>query len=173
VATVLQLRHAQRRQHTIELITNFQSNDALSQADTWMARHLAGDAGADLSDDDSTHLTAILDYYEFLSSLALRGLIEVPLLLDLRGGAMKRSFDACGDYIARRRDQVGAELYRSFELLVTEYARRGTTAGPPASLRPPAQRPTTATARHTPADDLTTPTPRYPADRASAIMGTC
>lgn len=126
VTTVLQLRQSQRRQHTVELITNFQSTETLAAADIWMAGRIAAGrpVGGDVTPEESQHVITILDYYEFLSTLGARGIIDVRLLLRLRGGTMKRCFDTCRMYIEHRRAQVGDELYRSFETLVDVYGRR-------------------------------------------------
>lgn len=132
VATVLQLRQTQRRQHTIGLLTNFQSTESLNAADMWMAQRIATrlPIDDDLSPDDRRHVIAMLDYYEFLASLALRGFIDVPLLVELRCGAMRRSLHICWDYIMRCREEIGAELYRSLEIFVREHARHSPADGP-------------------------------------------
>lgn len=67
------------------------------------------------------HVVAMLDYYEFLPSLALRGYVDVRMLLGLRGSAMSRCFECCRGYIDHRREHVGDELYRSVQVLVREY----------------------------------------------------
>ena len=122
-ATVLQTRQTQRRQHSVELIMNFQTTDALVAADAWMAARIAArdPVGPTLPDAEQHHVVAMLDYYEFLSSLALRGYVDVRMLLGLRGGAMSRCFECCRGYIDHRREHVGDELYRSVQVLVREY----------------------------------------------------
>lgn len=124
--TVLQQRQSQRRQYTVGLITAFQSADPLSQADVWMARRISAHrpVGADLTDDDEEHVLPLLDYYEFLAVLAVRGLVDVPLLLNLRGGTMTRCFELCRGYVEDRRVLAGGEVYQALELLATEYRRR-------------------------------------------------
>jgi hypothetical protein len=125
VATVLQLRQSQRRQYTVGLLTNLQSADVLSAADMWMAQRIAShrEIDADVPTEDMRAVITLLDYYEFLSTLALRGFIDIPLLMNLRGGTMARCFDICGTYIATCRSDVGADLYVGFETFVAEYAR--------------------------------------------------
>jgi hypothetical protein len=126
VATVLQLRQSQRRQHTVELITSFQSSEVLSAADTWMATRIASHRPIELDvpPGDERYVIIMLDYYVFLSSLALRGLVDVPLLLSLRGGAMARCHDICRAYIEDRRANVGADLYLRFSMFVAGYSHR-------------------------------------------------
>lgn len=126
VATVYQVRQSQRRQHTVELLNAFQSSEVLSAADVWMVRRIAAHQpiGCKPPEDDDRHVISLLDYYEFLAALALRGLVDVPLLLSLRGGTMTRCMRLCRGYIDHRRTTVGNELYRCFEALVDEYARR-------------------------------------------------
>ena len=138
-ATVLQLRQSQRRQYTVGLLTNLQSTDTLSAADMWMAQRIAShrEIDADVSTEDMRHVIALLDYYEFLSTLALRGFIDIPLLMNLRGGTMTRCYDICGTYIATCRSDIGAELYVGFETFVDEYARHMKhPIAPPAATSP-------------------------------------
>lgn len=125
-ATVFQQRQSQRRQHTVELVTAFQKSEGLSAADTWMAARIkAGRAvGPDVPADEEQRVIAILDYYEFLAVLAMRGLVDVPLLLNQRGGAMTRCFDLCRSYVDDRRRTVGPELYWNLDRLTREYRRR-------------------------------------------------
>jgi hypothetical protein len=126
-ATVLQLRQAQRRQYTVELLTNFQTTEALAAADMWMAARIADhrEVPSDLPADELRYAMAMLDYYEFLATLALRGFIDVSMLRSLRGGTMSRCHDLCRTYIAGCRAEIGGELYRCFELFVEEHRRRG------------------------------------------------
>ena len=130
-ATVLQHRQAQRRQYTVELIAAFQTTDHLAAADTWMANQIAGDlpVTADVCLADEPRVIAMLDYYEFLAVLAEQGLIDVPLVRNLRGGTMARCFLICHDYIEDRRTRVGPELYRGLEFF-TEATRPPAIAGP-------------------------------------------
>jgi hypothetical protein len=51
-------------------------------------------------------------------------MIDVPLLMDLRGGAMTRCYRLCDAYIADRRENVWPHLYGGLELFVTAHARR-------------------------------------------------
>lgn len=140
VGTVLQLRQTQRRQHTVELLTNFQSTEALSAADMWMAQRIAShrQIETDLPFEEERHVIAMLDYYEFLSSLALRAFVDIPLLLSQRGGTMLRCLEICRDYITDRRATVGDELYGCFEVFVGEHARRmrGRPQQPPITEKP-------------------------------------
>jgi hypothetical protein len=126
VFTVLQQRQSQRRQHTVELITAFQTAEQLCAADRWMARRItAGEpVGTTLSADDEAHVIVMLDYYEFLAVLAQRGMIDVALLMDLRGGAMTRCYRLCEAYIADRREHVWSNLYHGLDIFVTAHTRR-------------------------------------------------
>ncbi|MGH3905484.1 MAG: DUF4760 domain-containing protein [Pseudonocardiaceae bacterium] len=126
VVTFRQQRQAQRRQHTVGLITAFQTAQTLSAADVWMASRISSErkVDVDIAESDECHVIAILDYYEFLAVLALRGIVDTTLLISLRGGTMTRCFHLCHAYIEDRRVRVGAELYESLEIFATEYARR-------------------------------------------------
>ncbi|MFJ8962844.1 hypothetical protein ACIRG5_25995 [Lentzea sp. NPDC102401] len=120
VATVLQLRQAQRRHYTVGLLMNLQSTLTLSAADLWMAHREIDD---EVPAEDMQHVIALLDYYEFLSALAFRGFVEIPLLIDLRGGAMTRCYDLYRSYITKCRAEIGSVLYVGLETFVDEYAR--------------------------------------------------
>jgi hypothetical protein len=117
VVTVLQQRQAQKRQHTVGLITAFQSADHLAAADVWMASRISNhrEVTGDIPEADECHVITILDYYEFLAVLAVRGVVDTPLLVRLRGGTMQRCFDLCRSYIEDRRLRTGPEIYRCLE----------------------------------------------------------
>jgi len=143
--TVLQQRQSQRRQHTVGLLNAFQSAERLSSADVWMASRITSGraVGADLAEDDERYVIPLLDYYEFLAVLAVRGLVDVPLLLNLRGGTMTRCFDLCRGYIDDRRGRAGAEIYQALELLAAEYRRRmrGSVEPAPPRVAPDSREP--------------------------------
>jgi hypothetical protein len=119
VVTVYQQRQAQRRQHTVGLLTAFQSADHLAAADIWMATRISRNepVDGDIDPADERYVIAMLDYYEFLAELALRGLLDTPLLVRLRGGTMSRCFSLCRAYVEDRRRRAGPELYRCLEEL--------------------------------------------------------
>ncbi|HEY6737794.1 MAG TPA: hypothetical protein VI076_03020, partial [Actinopolymorphaceae bacterium] len=99
----------------------------LAAADTWMANRIMTrrEIETDITlGDGGAHLITMLDYYEFLSTLALRGNVDVRLLLGLRGGTMMRAYDISRNYIRYRRRIVGPELYGAFEVFVEEFSRR-------------------------------------------------
>lgn len=123
-ATVLQHRQAQRQQYTVDLIAAFQTTEQLAAADTWMAGRIANNVAvtADISASDEPFVIAMLDYYEFLALLSEQGLVDVSIILNLRGGTMTRCYHLCRGYIQDRRDRVGPELYRRLEIF-TEAAR--------------------------------------------------
>lgn len=126
VFTVLQQRQSQRRQHTVELITAFQTAEQLCAADRWMARRItAGESiETDIGADDEAHVIVMLDYYEFLAVLAQRGMIDVALLMDLRGGAMARCYRLSEAYIADRREHVWSNLYGGLDIFIKAHSRR-------------------------------------------------
>jgi hypothetical protein len=122
VATVWQQRQVQRRQHTITLLSALQTG-RLADADEWMARRIATGppVGPDLLDREHSHVLGLLDYYEFLAALAQRGLVDGPLLRDLRGGAMARCWTTCRPYVEDRRAVVAPTLYACLD----EFTRAG------------------------------------------------
>jgi hypothetical protein len=156
VTAVVQQRQTQRRQHTVDLITAFQTADALSAADAWMADRITRRAtvGGDVLGADQGHVMTLLDYYEFLAVLARRGLVDVPLLLDLRGGAMTRAFDICRPYVHDRRSNVWPGLYSCLEMFADVYAQRNQGHG--ARTKAPSAKPNSAGAASPPAGPTTT-----------------
>ncbi|AVT32104.1 hypothetical protein C6361_24515 [Plantactinospora sp. BC1] len=168
--TVLQQRQSQRRQYTVGLITAFQSAETLSQADVWMARRISAHqpVGADLTGDDEQRVLPLLDYYEFLAVLAVRGMVDVPLLLNLRGGTMTRCFELCRGYVADRRTLAGREIYQALELLATEYRRRLPMPPPPAPGGQPCTEPVTPEPA---APEPVTPPGSVPPDPETPLAG--
>jgi hypothetical protein len=134
-ASVLQLRQSQRRQYTVGLLTNFQSTESLKASDMWMAERIGSrrELAAHPPSEELVHAIAMIDYYEFLATLALRGFIDTQLLRTLRGGTMARCFELCRTYILTCRAEIGAELYCNFELFVEEHTRTAKLAHRPAS----------------------------------------
>jgi hypothetical protein len=168
VVTVLQQRQAQRRQHTVGLITAFQTADRLCAADVWMGSRISRriPVDADVPAADEPHVITMLDYYEFLAVLALRGVVDTRLLVNLRGGTMSRCFRLCRDYVDDRRQRSGRELYQALEAFTDEYVRRS-GPWPPAEPTPPAE--PIAPAAPNPAVGPTPPTvPEQPAGRAES-----
>lgn len=150
---VFQQRQTQRRQHTVDLLTAFQSADRLAAADEWMSGRITRRApvGPDVPAADEGHVITMLDYYEFLAVLAQRGLVDVPLVVDLRGSAMTRAYRICESYIADRRARVWPGLYVCLELFAVANARRtGADQTPAEPPEPPAAGPPPADAETAP-----------------------
>jgi len=139
VVTIRQQQQSQRRQHTVDLITAFLNTDRLSAADAWIAdRILTGrPITGDIPVAERSYVISMLDYYEFLAVLAQRGLVGVPLLIDLVGGSMTRCFNICRSYIEHRRTCDFPGLYSGLEFFVGVYLRRaGSTATVPPTASP-------------------------------------
>jgi hypothetical protein len=125
VVTIFQQRQSQRRQYTVDLLTTFVSGDRVSSATAWLA-----DRGINnkpitgkVSSDERSRVSAALDYYELVAALALRGRVDVPIVLDLIGSSMVRHFELCRSYIYHRRATDAPYLYSDLELFLTEYRR--------------------------------------------------
>lgn len=121
---------SQIRQHTVELLTQFQTADRLVDADRWMALRIkSGEPiGPEIDGEADEQVITLLDYYEFLAVLARRGQIHAGLLNELRGGAIVRTFEVCLPYIYGRRQTTANDLYSGLESFAMESRRRAELA---------------------------------------------
>jgi hypothetical protein len=128
VATVALQRQAQRRQATVGLVSLLVSDDRIAPAETWLAdRALRGQLITEEivgSPADRQRVAAVLDYYEMLSVLARRGLVDVGIVIDLAGGGMTWAFHQCRPYIDYRRANDSPWLYSDLESFVLVYERK-------------------------------------------------
>ena len=119
---------AQKKSHTVNLLENFSSNETLATSDFKMTRLINSDKkldGYEIEDDADSYVINLLDYYEFLSTSYVHGVLDREILLHIRGGAMSRAYFVCEKYISDRRKILNApNLYRNYENLVMEYRRR-------------------------------------------------
>lgn len=124
----LENRRAQRKSHTIQLVSSFMLNSCLSESDFRMTRLINACEkldGQTIDDETDKFVINLLDYYEFLASGYAEGGLDQNAILQLRGGPMDRAFTVCEQYIQDRRESLGApNLYRNYERLVAEYRRR-------------------------------------------------
>ena len=119
---------AQKKSHTVNLLENFSSNETLATADFQMTRLINNDKkldGYEIEDETDSYVINLLDYYEFLATSYIHGVLNQDILLHIRGGAMSRAHFVCEKYIDDRRKMLNApNLYRNYENLVIEYRRR-------------------------------------------------
>jgi hypothetical protein len=125
IVTIFQQRQSQRRQYTVDLLTTFVSNDRVSSATAWLADRRINNKPitGKVSAYERSYVSAALDYYELIAALALRGRVDIPIVLDLIGSAMIRDFESCRSYIEHRRATDAPHLYSDIELFLTEYRR--------------------------------------------------
>jgi hypothetical protein len=126
VVTIFQQRQSQRRQYTVDLLTVFFSGERISSATAWLAHRevTKKPVTREISVNDRDHVIAALDYYELIAVLALRGLVDVPIVLDLVGTSMARDFESCRSYIEHRRATNAPNIYSDLELFLAEYPSR-------------------------------------------------
>jgi hypothetical protein len=111
---------SQKRAHTIDLISNFSTNSELSESDFQISSAASKQieiSGTKIDPELDRHIMKVLDYYEFLAVSYFDGALDKKTLVDLRGNAMKRSYDICRKYISDRQDSCGNEIYAHFEKL--------------------------------------------------------
>ena len=65
----------------------------------------------------------MIRHYELIAALALRGQVDVPVVLDLIGSSMVRHFEECRIYVGHRRATDAPFLYSDIELFLQEYRR--------------------------------------------------
>lgn len=126
VVTIFQQRQSQRRQHTVDLLTEFLSADRISTATAWLAdrRITQKPVTKEISASERSHVIAAFDYYELIATLALRGLVDVRIVVDLAGASMARDYESCRSYIEHRRVTDAPNLYREIEVFLARYSLR-------------------------------------------------
>jgi len=116
---------SQKKSHTVNLLENFSTNETLAASDFKMTRLINGDRkldGYEIDDETDGHVINLLDYYEFLTTSYVHGVVNRDVLLHVRGGAMSRAYFVCEKYIEDRRKMLNApNLYKNYENLVMEY----------------------------------------------------
>lgn len=124
VVTIFQQRQSQRRQHTIDILTEFLSADRVSAATAWLAdrRITKKPVTGEVSASERSHVIAAFDYYELIATLALRGLLDVRIVVDLARPSMARDYEFCQSYIEHRRAADAPNLYREIEIFLTRYS---------------------------------------------------
>ena len=126
VVTIFQQRQSQRRQHTVDLLTEFLSADRISTATAWLAdrRITKKPVTGEVTASERSYVIAAFDYYELIAMLALRGLVDVKIVLDLAGASMARDYESCRSYIEHRRVTGAPDLYREVEVFLARYSLR-------------------------------------------------
>jgi hypothetical protein len=76
--------------------------------------------------DDDRAIITILDFYEFICQGALEGSLSRRAIREIRGGAMKTTFQICEQYIVDRRKMLSRpRLYWAYERFVKDHVDDG------------------------------------------------
>jgi uncharacterized protein DUF4760 len=131
VATIFQQRQSQRREHTVQLLTEVLATGHVAAGIAWIAdRQMNNEPIPEqMSTEERHHVRAALNYYELISALALRGQVDVRIVRHLIGSSMIRNFDACRSYIDYRRNTNAPKIYSDTELFLAEYCREPNKLG--------------------------------------------
>jgi hypothetical protein len=123
ISTIFQQRQSQRRQYTVDLLTEFVSSDRVSSAAAWLAdrRINSRPVTEKVSAQERGQVSAALDYYELIASLALRGQVDVPMVLEIIGSSLIRNFEVCRPYVDHRRATDAPYIYSDIEVFLRDY----------------------------------------------------
>ncbi len=118
-------KYQERRAHTIDVVLSIFTSDSLAEANTKMAklnlqaRNKEIVIDGNISGDDDATIITILDFYEFLCQGMFEGSLNKRALKEIRGGAMKTTYEVCKQYIAERRQLLNRpRLYWAFESFI-------------------------------------------------------
>ena len=107
----------------------FQS-DALAAANVRLAEiNLEVESGVraldgSVSGEDDAAIITMLDYYEFICQGVLEGSLSGRAVCQVRGGAIRTTYNTCERYIADRRDSLRRpRLYWAMERFVIDVIR--------------------------------------------------
>ena len=123
-------RMQDRRAHTLEVIMGIFNSEALAAANVRLsAINLEVRSGArtldgSVSGDDDAAIITMLDYYEFICQGVIEGALSAHTVREVRGGAMRSTYETCRTYIQDRRRSLSRErLYWAIENFVTNDIR--------------------------------------------------
>lgn len=119
-----------RRAHTLDVVMGIFQSDALATANVRLAEiNLEVESGdrtldGSVSGEDDAAIITLLDYYEFICQGVLEGSLSSRAVKEVRGGAMRTTYNACERYIADRRDSLSRpRLYWALERFVKNTIR--------------------------------------------------
>ncbi len=138
-------RTANKRAYTFDLLSDLSENSAIADANYAMVRLInagvrvgvdeSGNPRISNTDElsdlpggppvlDDRNLVALLNFYELIATAYAHGAIDHDLLLEVRGGPMRRAHELCSEYIEEKRKILDAPfLYSNFSALVEEIER--------------------------------------------------
>ena len=119
-------RHA-IRQHTIDVLSIINQDGPVMQSQLVIAdwnrrdRKIPDD---ELSVEEDRVVIAVLDYYDFVSAMGLKGELDVNAIVILLGGRMMQTLDRLRGYIEKRRERLGRhQLYQPYIDFVDKHVR--------------------------------------------------
>lgn len=114
-----------RRAHTLEVIMGIFNSDALAAANVRLSainlEVTSGERTLDgsISGDDDAAIITMLDYYEFICQGVFEGALSAHTVREVRGGAMRSTYETCRIYINDRRASLKRDrLYWAIEQFV-------------------------------------------------------
>lgn len=110
-----------RISHTADLIANISTSERLADASyavTALINSRRSLALADIDPELERHVVTMLDYYEYIAELCMRGVVDKPTIVSLRGNLMQRTWAVCSGYVADTRDRQQRLVYIEFERFV-------------------------------------------------------
>ena len=123
--THLSSQKNQKISHTAQIIANLSTCERLAESSFQLTRLINRSTKITFSEiDEGTerYVVDILDYYEYLCDLYERGVLDRQTILTLRGKLMKKTYEACSDYIQGTRDAQKRKVYSGFERFVKDLA---------------------------------------------------
>ena len=104
--------------HTANLISDLSTCEGLAAADYFVTTLV--NAGrpvgkAELDDAGERHVTAILNYYEYVCDACVAGVVDRRTIVNLRGKLMRRTWLICEPYVTAVRDLQRRRIYSEFE----------------------------------------------------------
>lgn len=118
-------REAERRQRTFEFIQNIVKEGTAANRSNLIFSGWLRDGkvfeGDDVEADLDEIIIALLDQYDLIADVSMKGVIDRKMIARHLGGRMKSSFKALSAYISARRERLERPaLYASLERFVDE-----------------------------------------------------
>lgn len=123
-------RMQDRRAHTLDVVMGIFHADSLANANVKLSRinldvkEHGRTLDGSISGEDDAAIITILDYYEFICQGVFEGSLSRRAVRDVRGGAMRTTYEACQQYISDRRESLERpRLYWALERFVKDVVR--------------------------------------------------
>jgi len=135
-------RIANKRAYTFDLLSDLSENSAIADANYAMVQLINAGALVGVDDRgnpaisnlealaarpgeppvlDDRNLVALLNFYELIATAYAHDAVDKKLIIEVRGGPMKRAHEICLGYIERKRKLLDAPmLYSNFSNLVSD-----------------------------------------------------